>query len=224
VRIQVLQFDEQVGLGTFSGWLVELGGDITTWRCDQLQLPGDADLGAVILLGGNMGVGDRQQFPYLQLVADWVAEQVETGRPLLAICLGGQLLAYALGGSVASQFRQERGITDVELTAAGRLDPLFAGLPNPYCSFEWHNDSFELPLAALHLAQTTPCPGQAFRYKNAWGVQFHPEVDEAIIADWCRRSGAKEGLQLLFRQQQQRYFQQAKKLLENFYVTAQMLL
>ena len=224
MQIQVLQFDERVGLGTFSGWLTEFGGEITLWRCDQQQLPGAADQGPVILLGGYMGVGDGQRHPYLQIAADWVAEQVEAGRPLLAICLGSQLLAHALGATVTSQYRQERGMIDIDLTVAGQADPLFADLPNPFVSFAWHSDSFELPVAALHLAQTEHCPGQAFRYRNAWGVQFHPEVDAPIVADWCQRTGAGDKPLLVFRQHQQPYFQQSKKLLENFFTTAESLL
>lgn len=224
MRIQVLQFDERVELGTFSGWLTELGGEITTWRCDRQQLPDPEDQGAVILLGGYMGVSDREQLPYLQLTADWVAEQVAVGRPLLAICLGAQLLAHALGGRVFREARQEKGIAEIELTAAGQSDPLFAQLPNPFTSFEWHNDSFALPAAALQLAQTDRCPGQAFRHGNAWGVQFHPEVDEIIVADWCQRTGAGEQPLLAFRRHQQRYFQHSKQLLENFYHAAQPLL
>lgn len=224
MRIQVLQFDERVGLGTFSGWAEEQADEISIWRCDLQQLPGAADRGPVMLLGGYMGVGDRQQFPYLQRAADWLAEQVENGRPLLAICLGGQLLAHALGGRVTSQHRQERGITNIALTSAGQADPLFAELPNPFCSFEWHSDSFDLPVDAIHLAQTEPCPGQAFRYKNAWGLQFHPEVDAAIVAQWCQRTAAGEEPLQNFLRHQQLYFQQAKTLLMNFLRTAQTLL
>ena len=224
MRIQVLQFDERVGLGTFSGWLAEAGREITNWRCDQQQLPGCDDRGPVILLGGYMGVGDRAQLPYLQLAANWIAGQVEAGRPLLAICLGGQLLAHALGADVASQYRQEKGISAIEVTPAGLSDPLLAGLPNPFCSFEWHNDSFELPDGAIHLAQTERCPGQAFRYKNAWGLQFHPEVDAEIVADWCQRTGAGEEPQHVFRQHQSLYLRHSKQLLSNFLQTARRLL
>lgn len=224
MRIQVLQFDERVGLGTFSRWLAEAGGEITSWRCDRQQLPDCADSGPLILLGGYMGVGDRELHPYLQLAADWVAGQVAAGRPVLGICLGGQLLAHALGASVTSQYRQEKGIAAVEVTPAGLTDPLFAGLPNPFCSFEWHNDSFELPDGAVHLAQTERCFGQAFRYKNAWGLQFHPEVDTAIVADWCQRTGAGEEPQQVFQRHRQLYLQHSKLLLNNFLQTAQRLL
>lgn len=223
MRIHVMQFDERVGLGNFSGWLTELNCEIASWRCDRLEFPPEQADEPLLLLGGYMGVNDREQHGYLQVVADWIAAEVERGRALLATCLGSQLLAHALGAEVTSRHRQERGIREISLTAAGDNDPLFAGLPNPFIGFEWHNDSFELPAGSLHLAETEGCPGQAFRYRNAWGVQFHPEVDARIVADWCRRTAA--GPQPLddFRRQQQTYFKHSRQLLENFLAMAMRL-
>ncbi len=216
MRIHVLQFDERVGLGTFAGWLTEAGCDITTWRCDQDQLPGVADSGPLLLLGGYMGVNDRERLSFLQQTADWLRPQVEQGRPVLAVCLGAQLLAHALGGEVTSQQRQEKGIREISLTEAGFSDPLFTGLPEPFNSFEWHNDSFTLPPGATHLARTEVCPGQAFRQGNAWGVQFHPEVDEQIVADWAARTNAGPEPLRVFLQYQQSYYQHSRRLLSNY--------
>ncbi len=216
MRIHIMQFDERVGLGIFAGWLAELGGETTVWRCDRQEFPPANTLEPLVLLGGYMGVNDREQLDYLQYAADWLGPEVERGRPLLAICLGSQLLAHSLGGRVRSQSRQEKGLCEIMLTAAGQADQLFAGLPNPFISFEWHNDSFELPAGCLHLGLTEVCPNQAFRYRNAWGLQFHPEVDAQIVADWCQRTGA--GVQPLekFLAKQQAYFSHSKRLLENF--------
>lgn len=214
--IDVVQFDEKVGLGTFSGWLAEAGYELSSWRADLDQLPAGGGENPILLLGGYMGVNERERLPYLQRAADWVAGEVAAGRYLLAICLGGQLLAHALGALVHSQRRQEKGVTEIALTDAGRVDPLFSGLPDPFTSFEWHNDSFDLPVAATHLATTETCFGQAFRYQNAWGLQFHPEVDEQIVADWCQRTGAGDAPLLRFQQSSQAYYLHAKQLLENF--------
>jgi len=216
VRIHILQFDERVGLGTFSGWITALGGEITTWRCDQDQWPEKETHEPVILLGGYMGVADRERLPYLQKSVDWLVTQVARKRPLLAICLGSQLLAHALGGKVYSRQRQEKGIIKIGVTAAGQHDPLFCNIPNPLVSFAWHSDSFDLPPGAWHLAETEICSGQTFRYHNAWGVQFHPEVDEQVVADWCRRTDMGTEPLEEFCRQQQIYFSHSRKLLENF--------
>lgn len=216
MNIQVLQFDQQVGLGTFTAWLGEKGYQAQSWRADLKQFPPTGQASPVILLGGYMGVSDRERLTYLQLAADWVAAEVAGGRAVLAICLGAQLLAHALGAEVHSQFRQEKGIREIALSPAGLADPLFAGLPNPFVGFEWHNDSFALPEGSVLLAGTEVCPVQAFRCNNAWGVQFHPEVDEPIVADWCRRTRVGSGPLELFQQNKNSYLQHSKRLLENF--------
>jgi GMP synthase (glutamine-hydrolysing) len=77
----------------------------------------------------------------------------------------------------------------VTLTAAGRCDPLLTGIPSPFAAFQWHNDSFTIPPGAVHLAASSVCPGQVFRYRNAYGLQFHPEVDTRIVADWAGAVG-----------------------------------
>ena len=213
--VQVLQFDARVGMGTFLPWLKELGCQINCCRCD-LEAPPTATVGPVLLLGGYMGVNDRDQLPYLQMAAAWIAREVRRGRPVLGICLGGQLLAHALGGTVRSQSHQERGIQNITVTAAGKTDPLFAGLPDPFKSFEWHNDSFDLPPAATHLAQTETCRGQAFRHANAWGLQFHPEVDEQIVAEWCERTGSGHDPLKQIVQHREIYHTHSRQLLANF--------
>lgn len=216
LQIEIVQFDERVGMGTFAGWLEDLNCAVRVWRADRDALPPVAERSPVILLGGYMGVNERESLPYLQRVADWVSATVATDRRMLAICLGGQLLAHALGGQVRSQHRQEKGFRDIALTEAGQSDPLFVGVRNPLLSFEWHDDSFSLPDGALHLAETGTCYGQAFRYRNAWGLQFHPEVNERIVAEWCRLTGTDNGPLMEFRQRQEEYYRQSRQLLENF--------
>lgn len=216
LQVEVIQFDERVSMGTFAGWLTDLNCTARQWRADQDSLPPVEETSPIILLGGYMGVGERDRLPYLQRAADWLAAAVEKDRRLLAICLGGQLLAHALGARVDSQHQQERGLRDIAMTAAGQSDPLFSGLPNPFVSFEWHNDSFVLPEKAVHLAATETCYGQTFRYRNAWGLQFHPEVDESIVAEWSRLTGADEGPLLEFRRRQDEYYRHSRQLLKNF--------
>jgi GMP synthase (glutamine-hydrolysing) len=149
-------------------------------------LPDPAGLTGVIVLGGEMGVHETELFPHLSRVMDFMAGALRAGTPLLGICLGGQLLAQAAGGTVASPSTHgEKGICQVQLTPAGTADPLFAGVPNPFKTFQLHDDSFSPPPGATLLACSPACPAQAFRLgSNAYGVQFHPEVDRAIVACW----------------------------------------
>lgn len=148
--------------------------------------PDPASLTGVVVLGGEMGVHDTLEHPHLPRVLQFITDTLAAGTPLLGICLGGQLLAHATGGVVHSpSCHGEMGICRVELNRQGSLDPLFAGVPTPFVTFQLHNDSFTLPPGATLLASSAACPAQAFRLPGrVYGVQFHPEVDRAIVDAW----------------------------------------
>lgn len=149
-------------------------------------LPLVGDISGLIVLGGAMGANDDVTHPFLTGLKRLIREVVTAGIPYLGICLGGQLLAAALGARVVANRWEELGTLTVRLTEAGLTDSLFAGLGQEFTTFQWHHDSFNLPEAAVLLAESSACPHQAFRYgDSAWGLQFHPEVTEQIIRDWA---------------------------------------
>lgn len=150
------------------------------------QLPEIADISALIVLGGGMGANDDARHPFLCGLKRLIREIIEHNKPYLGICLGGQLLAAALGAQVVSRRWEELGTQPVQLTAEGLADPLFKGLQEQFTTFQWHHDSFDLPDGSVLLASSAACPHQAFRIgANAWGLQFHPEVNEQIIRAWA---------------------------------------
>lgn len=187
-------------------------------------LPEVGESRPVIVLGGYMGVAEHEAFPFLRTLRRYVGQLVAGQVPLLAICLGAQLLATAAGAEVRSGCRGEKGVHRVELTAEGRGDPLFTGIESVFSAFQWHNDSFDLPAGAPHLAASAVCPGQAFRVGScAYGLQFHPEVDASIVADWCRRAGVGPAVLEDFRRQEELCRQTAERLLANFLHLADIL-
>lgn len=187
----IIQNDPRVPAGLFAAHLGEKGIPHRTVHLHAGEiLPRPDDCRAVAVLGGYMGVHDTDRHPFLLPLMNFMRECAERDVPLLGICLGGQLLAAALGGEVQGQSRGEKGVREIVLTAAGSEDPLFAGLPRALPVFQWHNDSFDSPPASVHLAFSPCCPGQAFRFRRAWGVQFHPEVDETIVSAWVQSAGA----------------------------------
>lgn len=145
---------------------------------------------ALIVLGGTMGACETDRYPYLQMVRNRMRAAVEREIPLLGICLGGQILADLFGGKVTSNHRGEKGVQAIRLLAEGRQDPMFANVSEEFISFQWHSDSFDPPEEATVLAQSEACPFQAFVLgKNAYGVQFHPEVNRAMVSCWSGFGG-----------------------------------
>jgi GMP synthase (glutamine-hydrolysing) len=148
-------------------------------------LPVLETLSGAIVLGGIMSVNDTDEFPFLVGLKDWIREILRRELPFLGICLGGQLLAEVAGGRVLFRTSEEFGCKPVTLTKPGMADPLFRGVASPFVTFHWHNDCFVPPPDAAHLARTEQCTYQAFRYgPRAYGLQFHPEVDRAIVSGW----------------------------------------
>lgn len=213
----IIQNDSRVPAGVFGEMLQEKNIPFQTvhlYAGETLPPPGEA--AAVIVLGGYMGVHDEAQHPFLRPLKDYMRAAAESGIPLLGICLGGQLLAHVLDGQVRGNDRGEKGVCEIRLTPAAKDDPLFADLPRTFSAFQWHNDSFDIPPGAVPLASSSSCPGQAFRYRNAWGVQFHPEVDESIVRSWSAASDLEGRHAASFRESEAALLQLSRHLLENF--------
>lgn len=154
------------------------------------SLPSESELGqaaGLIVLGGPMGVYEADRYPWILEEVGRVQTAVKVGIPVLGICLGSQILASALGASVRPQARKEIGWDAIELSAAAASDPLLGGLPPRLPAFHWHGDTFDLPEGAAHLAASRLCQNQAFRHGgNAWGLQFHLEIDREDPARWAK--------------------------------------
>jgi GMP synthase (glutamine-hydrolysing) len=131
-----------------------------------------------------MSVND--ELDYLRRELGVLEIALATGKPVLGICLGAQLIARALGASVHRNPVKEIGWAPVERTDAGRIDPLLAGFQDPETVLHWHGETFDLPAGATWLAFSKDCAHQAFRYgASVYGLQFHLEATPEMIAEWC---------------------------------------
>ncbi len=154
--------------------------------------------GGIVILGGPMGVYERDRYPQLDREITLTRRAVEAGVPFLGICLGSQILAAAAGGKVYPGPRPELGWAPISLTLEGKSDPVLGGEPT-LDVFHWHGDTFDLPPNATHLARSDAYANQAFRVgRRAYGFQFHLEfsvpIIEAVLADpgnqrWMRERG-----------------------------------
>jgi len=219
----IIQNDPEVPPGNFAAAIRESQVPcLTVHPYGGEALPPVRKITAAIVLGGAMGVLDTEKHPFLIGVKAFIRKCIQTETPFLGVCLGGQLMADILGGRViANSPHGEKGTLGVTLTAAGENDPLFAGIPRDFISFQWHNDSFEIPAGGTHLAYSAACPGQAFRFgRSAWGTQFHPEVDRPIVDCWARwteeTAPAAEQILADFARTEQIYLQVSRQLLGNF--------
>lgn len=141
----------------------------------------------LIVLGGPMCVDQTDSHPHLLTETAAIRRVIELGRPLFGICLGAQLIATALGAAVHKNPVKEIGWYELNPTTAGSADPLFRFMRAREQIFQWHGDTFDLPEGAVHLASSPLCRNQAFRYGDrTYGLQFHLEVDQALIQRWLR--------------------------------------
>ena len=140
------------------------------------------DYHGVIVMGGPQSANDQTAMISEEIA--FVAAMLAQGMPMLGVCLGAQLMARAAGAAIIPSPLRELGWWPVQRTAAGSKDPLFSALPAEMQVFQWHGESFTLSDRMTLLATHPEVPAQAFRVGALqYGMQFHLEVDAAIIAD-----------------------------------------
>jgi GMP synthase (glutamine-hydrolysing) len=137
----------------------------------------------VIVLGGPIGVYERDAYPFIGEEIAAVGARIESNKPILGICLGAQIMAAALGARVAPGPVKEIGWAPLMLTGAGQASVLSALGATPV--LHWHGDNCELPEGCARLASTQHCPVQAFaRTPSQLALQFHLETEPARFENW----------------------------------------
>jgi GMP synthase (glutamine-hydrolysing) len=171
-------------LGTLEDLMRSEGYDISKIQARKDPIPKSAkEFLAIIILGGPMSVYDG--IKYLNEEKGLIRDAIQRKIPTLGICLGSQLIAEAIGGSVHKGIKKEIGWHKVTLTEKG-LNSLFKGLNKTHFKvFQWHGDTYTLPPKTEILAYSNLYP-QAFRFGTAYGLQFHLEVTTDMIRSWLR--------------------------------------
>ena len=134
---------------------------------------------AIIIFGGPMSVNDNEN--YIKQEITWIGEVLKTDVPFLGICLGAQLIAKYLGCKV------EKNINDLSEIGFYKIKPTSQGLKifeSQKFFYQFHSEGFELPTGCELLAKGDIFNNQAFKYKNCYGLQFHPEVNIYLHLKW----------------------------------------
>lgn len=170
MRIRIFQHVPFEGPAAIAEWANSKGHEMAFTRFyENDPLPAASDVDMLVVMGGPMGVYDVEEYPWLRNEIAFIADAVESGKPVLGVCLGSQLLAAALGAKVYPNQEKEIGWFPVQFSADWA--------PASLTVCHWHGDTFDLPEGATLLAHSAVTPHQAYQYgDHAVGLQFHLEM------------------------------------------------
>ena len=184
----------------------------------------------MIVLGGPMDVWMTKSYTWLKKEKDVIKKfAIDMEKPFIGICLGCQLLGEVLGFRINKSIKPEIGFYDVNLTQESHTDKLFKNFPKRFKAFHWHNNevaSIRNSSKIKVLGSSKFTKGQIFRYKhNAYGIQFHLEIEKNTIKSWLLNKNYKNGLLQIYgkskinelKEEQKKYLEEIQTLCKVFF-------
>jgi GMP synthase-like glutamine amidotransferase len=192
LRIRYLRHVPFEDPGYILTWAGERGQEIAGTRLYSGEpLPDRDSFDWLLIMGGPMSTTDEDRYPWLAGEKRFIRESIHSGKIVLGVCLGAQLIAEALGGTVFRNDHKEIGWFPVRLTPEGRRSAIYGDLPAEFTAFHWHGDTFTLPPGCARIAESDATLQQAFEYKGrVFGLQFHLESTAAGIQALLENCGA----------------------------------
>ena len=222
MRIHYLKHVPFEGLGSIEDMFVARGCSLSrTCMYEDQSLPSIHDIDALVVMGGPMGVGDDDEYPWLTLEKEFIESVIKREIPVLGVCLGAQLIANVLGAEVSKNVHEEIGWFPVKRTK-GLIDERVENLPISFDALHWHSDTFEIPEGASNFMTSEACANQGFVYGDSTlALQFHLEMLPSHVQAIYQECGKPEktgkyihGLEQMLEPAGK--FQQARKTLESF--------
>lgn len=191
MRIHYLQHVAFEGLGSMQQWFIDHNFQISASHLYAGEsLPELSDIDWLVVMGGPMGVNDEHLYPWLADEKTCIKKAITSGKIVLGICLGAQLIAQVLGAEITKNPHREIGWFPLQIheeagqTVIGRI------LQTHPLAFHWHGDRFEIPKGTTPLARSNACDNQGFIYQErVVGLQFHLETTAKSASDLIEHCG-----------------------------------
>ena len=188
-RVLIIQNDPPEQLGLYEEY-IRKNTDLTLLHAYEMdsgdEFPSVDQFTHFIIGPTPINANDALNHEFLRREWGYLKKIIESKKPCLGVCCGGQMLAIILGGEVRKSPSKEIGAYDVSLTEYGKKDPLFSGFNSTFPVFHWHSDMFTIPPGGQLLANGFPCPIQAYRKENVWGLIFHLEITSTEAQRWAK--------------------------------------
>jgi len=192
MRLHYLQHVPFENPGSILTWANVNDFEVTkTLMFQDDDLPDHDDYDWLVVMGGPMNIHDHKNYPWLVREKLFIKTAINSGKIIIGLCLGGQLIADAIGGEVTTNHQLEIGWFPIRFKTDNKSSTIFSFLPDEPTVFHWHGDTFsKLPENAECIAESDACANQAFIYKErVFGFQFHLETTEKIIEDLVLNCG-----------------------------------
>ena len=184
MKIHAIRHVPYEELGFIESWIDEMQHELSyTLAFKDPSYPSQDAFDALVIMGGPMSANDEDKFSWLEKEKQFILDTINTGKPVLGICLGSQLIASALGAKVYKNSKKEIGWFPVF-----KIFEMHSWFPefdenDQITLLHWHGDTFELPEGAVRLFNSEATPNQGFTYdENVLALQFHPEMKKGNIS------------------------------------------
>lgn len=143
-------------------------------------------ISGLVFMGGPMSVNDN--LPWIEPALSLIRSAFDSDVPMLGHCLGGQLMARALGATIHANPVPEYGWLPCRVSDNATARDWFGETETKFDGFHWHGETFDLPDGATHVLDSAFCRNQAFVYGQSMAMQCHIEMTADLVRDWVNRA------------------------------------